>query len=358
MQDPAAGCNGSEPLAGNVDEFRETLLRWFGMHQRDLPWRRTKDPYAIWVSEIMLQQTRVAAVVPYYERFLQRFPDTKALAEASETDLLAHWAGLGYYHRARNLQKAAREMQMEARFPGSYERIRMLPGIGDYTAAAIASMGFGLPHAVLDGNVFRVLSRLSNDHTNIKTSPGRKHFSHMADNLLDREQPGDFNQAMMELGATICLPRNPQCLLCPVAAMCKARQAGTQERLPISNSDKRSFREERTLFWIQHAGQVLAWQRPPESRLMPGFWELPERTQLPHVVPSKSLGSFRHGITFHSYRFDVASADVPQDTRTCQWIALCDLSAVPISTIFRKARRVVQGRSHSPGLVRTAASRG
>jgi A/G-specific adenine glycosylase len=323
-------------------EFRAGLWHWFGRHQRDLPWRRTRDPYAIWISEIMLQQTRVAAVIPYYERFLSRFSTFEALADASEAELLAHWAGLGYYHRARNLQRAAQVMRERGTFPSSYKEIRGLPGIGDYTAAAIASIAFDLPHAVLDGNVFRVLSRMRDDATNIASSAGRKHFARVADDLLDRTKPGVFNQAIMELGATICLPSNPQCLLCPAARFCGARASGRQNELPVKTPAHKSVAEHRTVFWIEPNGSVLLWQRPASSRLMPGFWELPERAQLPAITAGRTLGSFRHGITFHNYRFEVVEASAPVDIGACEWIALEALTNLPVSTVLKKAKRVME----------------
>lgn len=323
-----------------IGQFRSDLRSWFAVYQRDLPWRRTRDPYAIWISEIMLQQTRVAAVIPYYERFLARFPNFHTLAESSEPDLLAHWAGLGYYYRARNLQKAAQIMHAAGAFPSTFEEIRGLPGIGDYTAAAVASIGFDLPHAVLDGNVFRVLSRLGNDATNIASSVGRKHFSGKAEELLDHEQPGAFNQAMMELGATVCLPKNPQCLLCPVASHCKARKNGTQNTLPVKIVVQKSIQEHRVLFWIEREDRLLLWQRPPDSRLMPGFWELPERTQLPDAVAGRKLGSFRHGITFHNYIFELRESAPPDQFAPCQWVPIADLLRLPLSTVVKKARRI------------------
>jgi len=328
--------------ASEICEFRADLLEWFAQHRRDLPWRRTGDCYAIWISEIMLQQTRVAAVIPYYERFLARFPTFEALAEGPEPDLLTYWAGLGYYYRARNLQKAACLMRDNGAFPSSYEEIRRLPGIGDYTAAAVASIAFQLPHAVVDGNVFRVLSRLFDDATNIVSSAGRKHFSRLADELLDRATPGVFNQGMMELGATICLPSNPQCLLCPVSRFCGARESGRQNELPVKIVARKNVEEQRCVFWIERRGEVLLWQRAASSRLMPGFWELPERMQLPTAVAGRKLGSFRHGITFHSYRFDVVEASAPVEMGACEWVALETLDALPVSTIMRKARRVVE----------------
>ena len=323
-----------------VEPFRRDLLAWFRMHQRDLPWRRTHDPYSIWVSEIMLQQTRVAAVIPYYERFLARFPDFQTLAAAAEHDLLAHWAGLGYYYRARNMQKAGQLMCAAGAFPSTHEGVLALPGIGDYTAAAVLSIAFGLPYAVLDGNVMRVVSRLFADPADIATGAGRKHFSALASDLLDQQDPGAFNQAMMELGATVCTPKNPQCLLCPVSGVCRARALGTQDAFPVKSTKMKSVVEERLVFWMEEQGKVLAWQRPPDSRLMPGFWELPEAAQLPQAVPAKKLGSFRHGITFHNYRFEVWSARAPAELGDCRWVAIADLARLPVSTILKKAAKL------------------
>jgi A/G-specific adenine glycosylase len=323
-----------------LDKLRQALLQWFSTQQRDLPWRRTRDAYAVWISEIMLQQTRVAAVIPYYERFIARFPDFEALAQAPESELLAHWAGLGYYYRARNLQKAAQIVDRAGSFPKTHSAIRQLPGVGDYTAAAISSISFDLPHAVLDGNVFRVLSRLFADPTNIASLQGRRHFGALAQELLDNSHPGAFNQAVMELGATVCLPKNPQCLVCPIADWCRARKTGTQSGFPIKIVPQKSLQETRNLFWIERDGQVLAWQRPANSRLMPGFFELPELEHLPDTIPSTKLGSFRHGITFHNYRFDLWAAALPPSSRLCDWVSLSEIDRLPVSTVFKKAARV------------------
>jgi A/G-specific adenine glycosylase len=326
-------------------QFRALLLGWFERHRRDLPWRRTRDPYAIWISEIMLQQTRVAAVIPYYQRFLDRFPNASALAGAPEQDLLAHWAGLGYYHRARNLQKAARVIDQRG-FPETYEAIRELPGIGEYTSAAVASIAFDLPHAAVDGNVLRVLSRVYADGTEIAAPAGRTYFRSLADELLDRTQPGAFNQAMMELGATICLPKNPQCLLCPVSALCVARQTGRVHDFPVKLRRQKSVVEERVFFWIEREGSVLLWQRPPEARLMPGFYELPEHIHLPGIEAGELLAEFRHGITFHDYRCRVYRAAPPADTGACRWIRVSELGQLPASTLLRKTERIVSRRAH------------
>jgi A/G-specific adenine glycosylase len=340
----------------DLELFRRELLAWFAGSQRDLPWRRTRDPYAIWLSEVMLQQTRVAAVIPYFERFLARFPTVEALAVAPEAELLANWAGLGYYYRARNLQKAARAIAKTGRFPVSHEAILALPGVGEYTAAAVASIAFDLPFAVLDGNVYRVLSRLFADSTNIASSAAKKSFAALASTLLDREHPGAFNQAMMELGATVCLPKAPQCLLCPVATHCMARAQNRITEFPVKISDKRSVKRERILYWIECADKVLVWQRPSDSRLMAGFWELPESEHLPEAVTGSAMGAFKHGITIYDYRFQVLKAEVPSECGICEWKTLNELQRAPLSTIFRKALRVVENRA-KPIHVKAAVSR-
>jgi A/G-specific adenine glycosylase len=325
--------------AREINQFRNDLLRWFRAHQRALPWRATRDPYRIWVSEIMLQQTRVAAVIPYYQRFLERFPDFRALALAPVQALLAQWAGLGYYYRARNLQQAARRFSDRGSFPSTHDEIRALPGVGDYTAAAVASIAYDLPHAAVDGNVLRVLSRVLDERTNIASGIGRRRFAALAQEMLDTGQPGAFNQAMMELGATVCLPKNPHCLLCPVAKLCRAHASGAENELPVKTPRAATVSERRTVFWIEKDDQLLLWQRPPGARLMPGFWELPEAIHLPDAAPDVKLGAFRHGITFHSYFFEVWEARAPEDIGACHWVALNQLASIPASTILKKARR-------------------
>jgi A/G-specific adenine glycosylase len=344
--------------AEDLSTFRRSLLAWFHAQQRDLPWRRTRDPYAIWVSEIMLQQTRVAAVIPYYERFLQRFPNFAALAQAPESELLACWAGLGYYYRARNLQKAAQRMHEAGLFPREYASIRELPGIGDYTAAAIASISFDLPHAVVDGNVLRVLSRVCADSANTASNAGKKHFTSIANILLDVANPGAFNQAVMELGAVVCLPKNPQCLVCPVPEWCLARERGEQNKFPVKIVTRKSETETRTLFWVQDGQRILAWQRPPASRLMPGFWELPEKQQLPFAQLLSKLGSFRHGITFHNYVFDLWTATTTERPSDCVWIEISGLKELPVSTILKKAARLVDVELQAKATVRAATASG
>jgi A/G-specific adenine glycosylase len=319
----------------NISRTRRRLLAWYARAARDLPWRRTRDPYRIWVSEIMLQQTRVAAVLPYYERFLERFPDVESLARAGEDEILAAWSGLGYYSRARNLRKAARRIVELGGFPQDYESIRGLPGAGDYTAAAVASIAFDLPHAVVDGNVLRVLSRLMNDAGDISALPARRRIGEHANRLLDRKCPGQFNQAMMEVGATICLPREPKCLLCPLAECCEARRLGIQTQLPVKLRRAAPVRIDKTLLVIERRGKLAFWQRCDGARR--GFWELPEADQLPRARIGRQLGSFRHSITHHTYRVAVVEASASQIPREFSWMPPNHLKQIRLSTTAKKA---------------------
>ncbi|MDQ3072118.1 MAG: A/G-specific adenine glycosylase [Bacteroidota bacterium] len=215
--------------------IRKALLKWYLVNRRELPWRLTADPYTIWISEIILQQTRVIQGLPYYLRFITAFPDVPALANASEQEVLRQWQGLGYYSRARNLHAAAKTIveKHEGIFPDQYEDILNLKGIGPYTAAAIASIAFRQPYAAVDGNVYRVLSRLYANDTPVNTSQGIKEFAYLAQSLLEKHDPGNFNEAMMELGATICLPRNPLCEKCPVIDHCEAYRREIENELPV-----------------------------------------------------------------------------------------------------------------------------
>ena len=327
--------------AENSSIIRRRLKEWYRGSKRELPWRATRDPYRIWVSEIMLQQTRVAVVIPYYRRFLERYPDLPALARASEAELLACWSGLGYYGRARNLQKAARQMLKAGGFPSECETIRALPGVGDYTAAAIASMAFGLPQAALDGNVTRVLARLTNDAGDVSAASTRQRLRQVAEGLLDRKDPGGFNQALMELGATLCLPRDPQCLLCPVRAHCQARRQGTERALPVKPRKKPPVRIWKTVLIVERGGKLLL--RPRD-----GFWELPEADQLLVTSEPEALGSFRHSITHHQYVFTVAAARFGRAPRGFRWIPRDQLETVPLSTVARKALGLrTAGLAHS-----------
>ncbi len=251
----------------NIAAFRRALLRWYDLHHRELPWRGTRDPYRIWVSEIMLQQTRVAAVIVHYHEFLRRFPTVEKLARAREASVLAVWSGLGYYRRARMLHAAAKVVVRErgGKFPETAEGLRELPGVGRYTAAAIASIAFGEAVAVVDGNVERVLQRFSGQRL------VGEEFWLAAETLLDRARPGDFNQAMMELGATVCTPRAPACLTCPVVELCATRGE-------LEGSAKKSRQKKREIHYVLALREdaVFLVQRAHNARLMAGMWELPE----------------------------------------------------------------------------------
>lgn len=317
--------------------FAAKLTSWYQTAKRDLPWRKTSDPYRILVSEIMLQQTRAQAVIPYYEKFIERFPTPADLAQASESDVLHSWSGLGYYQRARNLQRAASRIVQAGSFPRDYEAIRALPGVGPYTAAAVGSIAFALRLAVVDGNVLRVIARLTGDSSDIGSPATKLRFESEAARLLGRADPGQFNQAMMELGATICLPRNPLCLLCPVSGGCQARLQSRQGELPVKLKRIDPVRVKTTLLVIEREGKILLWRRDPASQRLGGFWELPSTEELPRVKARQTLGSFRHSITNRNYIFTVMTAKLSGASPGFKWIEPSQLQQLPLSTTAKKA---------------------
>ncbi len=317
------------------------LLAWYARNRRDLPWRRTRDPYRILVSEIMLQQTRAQAVIPYYERFLERFPTAGALARAAEHEVLAAWSGLGYYSRARTLREAARRIAAAGAFPRDYDALRALPGVGDYTAAAVASIAFGAPRAVVDGNVLRVIARLDNDASDIASPRTRARFRAVAEEMLDARRPGAFNQALMELGATVCVPRQPLCHACPVASGCGARLAGTAARLPVKLRREAPVALEAVALFVRRGGRVLLRRRAADSGRLAGFWELPAPEDLPGARLGARLGTFRHSITHHRYSFTVVEARA-RTSRGCSWFSAGEIRDIPLSTTARKALRVAR----------------
>lgn len=347
--------NTRNPSATPGSLMRQRLLRWYDRNRRDLPWRRTPDPYHIWVSEIMLQQTRVQAVIPYYERFLRRFPTVHSLAAAKEEDLLASWSGLGYYSRARNLQKAARAILREhgGCFPRDLSDALALPGIGRYTAAAVLSIAYDEPLAVLDGNVARVLARLFALAVDARAAKGQALLLHRAEALLSRRRPGDFNQALMELGATVCLPRQPRCRACPLVGSCLAYARDDVARFPSGRPKAKPVLRRFVAALIQNqAGRLLLVRRPRSANWLGGFWELPMWEQsagspsshdgpLPPspFVLERELGVVRHTITDNQLRVEVFAASLRgrRPPPRGKWIARERLGRHAITTITRKA---------------------
>jgi A/G-specific adenine glycosylase len=282
----------------------------------------------------MLQQTRVEAVIPYYERFLLKFPTIESIAHASERDLLSAWAGLGYYSRARNLQKAACQIVTTGEFPRTFDEIGALPGIGEYTAAAVASIAFGLPHAALDGNVARVLARISADPGDVKTPATRKRLQALANDLLDLRKPGDFNQALMELGATVCLPRAPQCLLCPLERLCEARRTGQQNDFPVRGGRSARTRVDEVVLVCENKGRILLRRRNSQERRLAGFWELPGSID---GLAGEPIGRFRHAIVNHDYLFEVRTVTLDRAPGGHRWWPIASLGQIPLTTTARKA---------------------
>jgi A/G-specific adenine glycosylase len=286
------------PSSLDPTDIARLVIAHFRAHKRDMPWRQTRDPYAIWVSEIMLQQTRVAAVIPYYQRWMKRFPTVRALAEAPLDDVLAAWSGLGYYSRARNLHRGAQHViaHLGGALPRSIKELRAIPGIGAYTAGAVASIAFDMPEPLVDGNVARVLARLHALEGDIKSSATTRTLWKLAAELVPERAPGDFNQGLMELGATVCTPARPGCPVCPLRDPCRARAAGRELELPRTAARKpaRSLPliDARAL-WITHKDQVLLARRAPQG-LYGGLWELPQTEnpeKLEALVPGARLES-------------------------------------------------------------------
>jgi A/G-specific adenine glycosylase len=313
-------------------KFQRRLLAWYEQSRRQLPWRESRDPYRVWLSEIMLQQTRVAAVIGHYQEFLRRFPTVEKLAGAREASVLAAWSGLGYYRRARMLHHAAKLVvrDLGAKFPATAEEWRALPGIGRYTAAAIASIGFGEAVAVVDGNVERVLQRISG-----RRLAGEELWQ-AAEDLLERKRPGDFNQAMMELGATVCTPRTPGCLVCPVVELCATRgesQAGAK-------APRQTKRDVHYALNFRKGdgrdGEVFLVQRDRDASLMAGMWELPELAN-GHGT-SKPSFTLRHSITVTDYRVRVWRTAATRCVGG-KWIPAPRLERVALTGLARKILR-------------------
>lgn len=302
------------------------LLAWYEENKRSLPWRLDPTPYHVWVSEIMLQQTRVAAVLDYYRRFLERFPTVADLAGAEEDALMKCWQGLGYYSRARNLQRAAQVIMTDygGVFPGDYAAIRSLPGVGDYTAGAVASIAFGLPYPAVDGNVLRVVSRLTADRREITLPAVKREVTAALSAVMPLKAPGDFNQALMELGATVCLPNGaPLCQSCPARAFCRAHRTVDELDFPVKPEKKPRRVEERRVYLLFYQGRVALRQRPAKG-LLAGLWEFPnalEGEPLPLVLPTLDfVGTARHIFTHIEWRMTAYAAPLPRPDLPPGWV--------------------------------------
>ncbi|GBF49628.1 A/G-specific adenine glycosylase [Leptospira ryugenii] len=350
---------------------QESLFYWFQNQKRDLPFRQNKVAYRIWVSEVMLQQTRVSAMLPLYNRFISKFPDVATLAKASEDEVLASWSGLGYYSRARNLRKAAIFLmsQYNGAFPKTLEEALQIPGIGPYTARAVLSIAYDKPYAVLDGNVKRVLSRLFLYESNILGPKADRELQALADDFLNVTHPGDHNQAMMELGATICLPQNPKCLLCPLRTICKASETEKTALIPIRESKKEKHILKGRILWMECSGEVLL-IKTDGFRFLKGMYRLPMLFDSPY--PTKeyepdglslflaeqmkgqvSRASIRHSITHHAMQLDLffrnftskerehLDASIGSD-KEFLWVKMESLETYFPSSLARKTKKALE----------------
>lgn len=328
------------------------LLAWYDAHKRDLPWRRTRDPYRVWVSEIMLQQTRVAAVLPYYQRWMEALPTVEALAAVDEEELMKLWQGLGYYSRARNLQRAARMIQddLEGQFPSTREGLLALPGVGDYTAGAVASIAFGLPVPAVDGNVLRVASRVANIREDILDQGTRNRFRDRMAAAMPQDRPGEFNQALMDLGATVCLPKGaPECGACPLEGICAARRLGCAQELPLRGAKAPRRAEEKTVYLLVRDGRVALRKRPGRG-LLAGLWEFPNvEGTLGEDRSGEPLADWgltaldwrkkllaRHIFTHVEWQMTGYVVSVRGDAPQFTWVDLAELEALAVPSAFGK----------------------
>lgn len=340
------------------------LLDWYDRNHRSLPWRGTRNPYRIWVAEVMLQQTRVETVIPYYRRFVERFPTVAHLAGADEAAVLAAWSGLGYYRRARNLLRAARVIVAAGGFPRRARGLQQLPGIGSYTAAAIASIAFGERTPVLDGNVIRVLARRLAAGDDPRRAAARRRLADAALELLAPDRPGDSNQALMELGATVCTPRRPACPACPLEADCVAARQGRAEDYPLARPAPRPAKVTGVVAVVRREERLLLFQRPADGGLLAGTWELPwvcaEGCRAEDALSERyggrwrlraALGRIRHSIT--SRRFDLAVREARHEagalgaSQEAAWFSWEEIRELPISAMVVKVGDCVENGGRS-----------
>ncbi len=350
--------------------FSRTLLKWYNRSRRDLPWRVAPgaaglpDPYFVLLSELMLQQTQVATVVPYFRRFIEQFPTIAALAAADEQAVLRLWQGLGYYSRARNLHRAAKQIVTEfaGEMPREVEALLALPGVGRYTAGAIASLAHDTAAPILDGNVIRVLSRLDHLLADPREKSAIAHLWRRAEEILPKRRAGDYNSALMELGATICTPRAPQCLICPVRKFCEAADLGDPEKIPPPKKAKPTPLVKRWIFAIEHDGKWLIEQRPPTGRWA-GLWQFVtlepvgrvptaewlRETLALKLTPPRKLGMIAHALTHRRYQFTIFRCEMtgrpPATSPPRKWITLADIDRYPLSKPQLEVAKMLAGKS-------------
>lgn len=338
-----------------MDSISQKLLAWFHENRRDLPWRSDRDPYKVWVSEIMLQQTQVDTVIPYYNRFIAKFPTLQALAQATDDEVLKLWEGLGYYSRVRNLHSAVREVSQEygGVVPDEKEEISRLKGVGPYTAGAILSLAYGKAEPAVDGNVMRVITRLFAMEDDITKSATRGKIEQLVQQLIPADEPGAFNEALMELGALICTPRNPACLHCPVVEHCMAREAGVHEQLPIKKKSKPVRPVSLVCGVVMKEGQVLVRKRP-EKGLLAGMWEFPTsgNTDLSSLLSGQGIdwgsrvGVVTHVFSHVKWTVNVYKGEIDRLARDnfpqhYRWVELEALADYTFPKVFHKVRQLV-----------------
>ena len=357
--------------ASSDSSLAQALLDWYALNKRDLPWRRHSDPYTVWVSEIMLQQTRVETVVPYFERWLEHFPTFEALANAGEQAVLQAWEGLGYYSRARNLRKAARVVveKYGGKLPRERRELEAMPGIGRYTAGAIASIAFGMDEAALDGNIRRVLARVFAMRLPARSPEGEKKLWELARRILPAGQAGDFNQALMDLGATICTPQKPACLVCPLSELCQAREEGLQDELPVLERPAPLPHFTVTAAIIEREGRVLIAHRPSKG-LLGGLWEFPGGKLEPgetlqealereiyeelaaKIRAGKEFGVYRHAfthfkITLHAFYCDLVEGEPNAiEASEIAWVIIPELKNFPMGKVDRQIAKKLEATAN------------
>ncbi|MDP3920664.1 MAG: A/G-specific adenine glycosylase [Candidatus Omnitrophota bacterium] len=331
-------------LSRSQSKFQQDLLKWYGKNARDLPWRRTKDPYKIWVSEIMLQQTQVDTVIPYYLKWLERFPTLKSLTTAPLDDAMKLWAGLGYYRRVRMLHEGAQYVleELGGKIPADPEELGKLPGVGRYTAGAIASIAFDKRAPILDGNVIRVLTRLCAVKSDVSSTRTVAKLWQLAEELLPKKQTGDFNQALMELGAMVCAPDNPSCLFCPVSRYCAAYKAGQQSRYPVKAQKEQIEKKQTFALILRKEGKVLIQQQPEKAR-WGGLWMFPYYERRSSMLKAHGLQAnalkrrmqVTHAFTKYRVTLDVYEAEAP--AREAQEICEKSHKWVPLGNLKKHA---------------------